>query len=322
MPMHPQAEAYLDQVAEWWTANDLPAIHRMQAPRAREVYSRLSRELALPREPMELAEDHEIQARSGPLRVRILRPATGREGPLPVALYFHGGGYVIGGIDEGEHEARRIAARMPAVVVAASYRLAPEHPFPAAVEDAYDALVWTAHNARRYGGDPGRLMVGGCSAGGGVAAAATRLAVRENGPVVALLYLLCPWLDLTLREPSVSAFAAGHGLDYDELQWFATLYLGTMAEAADPLISPALHPPPPGMPPTVILAAECDPLRDEAQTFAERLEAAGATVVHHVAPGMIHGFNTITHFIPEGERYLKPVEAAMRRLIRGDGVLR
>lgn len=316
MPLHPQAEAYLKQTAEWWTERDLPPLNRMTPPRAREAFAAKLASLPAPIEPMDLVEDHEIPARSGPRHVRILRPATGREGPLPVALYFHGGGYVVGDVDVYEGEARRIAARLPALVISASYRLAPEHPFPAAIEDAYDALLWTAHNAGRYGGDSRRLMVGGTSAGAGLAAAATRLAVLDNGPPIALSYLLCPWLDLSLREPSVDAFGRGYGLDLDELQWFATSYVGTRGEVADPLISPALHPAPPGMPPTVILAAECDPLRDEATTYAERLDAAGAVVVHAVAPGMPHAFNARVHAMPEGERHLKPVEAAIRRLIR------
>ncbi|HET8728454.1 MAG TPA: alpha/beta hydrolase [Alphaproteobacteria bacterium] len=314
--LHPQVEAYLQAAADWWAARDLPPSHRLPPARAREVRSELLRHFPPPFEPMEAVEDHELQARSGPRRVRIFKPATGHGGPLPVALYFHGGGYVLGSIEDSEAEARRLAARLPALVVSASYRLGPEHPFPAAIEDGYDALLWLAHNAGRYGGDPRRLMVGGTSAGAGVAAAVTRLAVVENGPVIALDYLFCPWLDLTLRERSVDAFAQGYNLDREKLEWFATCYLGSKAEAADPLISPARHPAPSGMPPTVILAAECDPLADEARTYAGRLEAAGTPVMLYAGPGMIHGFNELTHVIPEGERHLKPAEAAIRRMIR------
>lgn len=317
--LHPQSQAYLRQAAEWWTARGLPPIYRLTPAAAREAVADFRREFAAPLAPMDLVEDHELEARSGARRVRIFRPWTAHEEALPVVLYFHGGGYVVGGIEESEHEARRLATILPALVVSASYRLGPEHPFPAAVEDGYDALLWAAHNAGRYGGDMRRLVVGGTSAGGGLAAAVTRLAVRENGPRIALNYLFCPWLDLTFGEPSVTVFGAGYGLDRDELEWFARGYLGATAGAADPLISPALHPVPAQMPPTIILAAECDPLVDEAKTYTRRLEEAGAPVMLYPAPGMIHAFNTLVHLIPEGERHLKPVEAAMRRLIREGG---
>src|SRR5690606_33520635 len=115
------------------------------------------------------------------------------------------------------------------------YRLAPEHPFPAAVEDGYDALLWLAHHAAECGADPARLMVGGTSAGGGLAAAVVRLAATGGGPRIALMYLLCPWLDMTLTEPSVAEFGRGFGLDQEELEWYAEAYLGQSGRAEDPL---------------------------------------------------------------------------------------
>ncbi|MEO3434271.1 alpha/beta hydrolase [Inquilinus sp. CAU 1745] len=317
MSLHPESLAYVKAVDAWLAERSLPPLHRMGPAKAREIAHEVILEDRPPLEPVDWVEDHMVPARSGPRRVRIVKPRTAHGCPLPVALYFHGGGYVIGGIDESEHEARRLAQRLPALVVSASYRLAPEHPFPAAVEDGYDALMWIAHHAHAYGGDARRIMVGGCSAGAGLAAAVTRLSVTENGPPVALNYLLCPWLDLTLDEPSVDEHAEGTNLTREELDWFARCYLGTTGQPGDPLISPSLHAVPRGMPPTVILAAECDPLRDEAARYAEALRDAGTEVVHHVAPGMIHGFNMLLHAIPEGDRHVKQAEAAIRRLARG-----
>ena len=254
-----------------------------------------------------------IPVRSGPRPCRIFTPQG--DGPLPVVLYFHGGGYVIGGIDESEHEARRIAERTPAIVVSSSYRMGPEHRFPAAIEDGWDALEWVVHNAASLGGDPTQLLVGGTSAGGGLAAAVCRLAADRGGPAVSLAFLLCPWLDLTLTRPSVEAFATGYGLDQSELDWFAECYLGPDGPADDPLVSPVLHPIPPGTPPTFVLVADCDPLRDEAMAYAEMLGSAGLLAGLHVAPGFLHAFNVNTHLVPAGEAHLETWDAAMRAAV-------
>ncbi len=314
MPLHPESAAYLTMVDEWRAENGYGTFDRMGAERSREILRAAILARRPPLAEMASVEDRTIPARSGPRPARIFAPHRTGAAPLPVALYFYGGGYVIGGIDETEHEARTIAARTPAVVVSASYRMGPEHPFPAAVDDGWDALCWVAENTAALGGDPARLMVGGTSAGGGLAAAVCRLAAERGGPPVALAYLLCPWLDLVLDRPSVAEFGAGYGLDRGELDWFAGCYLGAEGRADDPLVSPARHPAPAGLPPTFILAAECDPLRDDALAYADRLRAAGVPVDLHHAPGMLHAFNVNTHLIPAGKAHLEPLQAALRRV--------
>jgi acetyl esterase len=244
--------------------------------------------------------------------VRILTPKAAKSGKLPVFLYIFSGGYVIGGVDESEHEARRIAAETPAIVVSLGYRLAPEHRFPAAAEDAWDALQWLAANAAALGGDPVRLMVGGCSAGGGLTAIVSRQATLAGGPKIALALLLCPWLDLTLSQPSIARYASGYDLDREFLDWFVAAYIGDGSTADDARASPLLHPVPAGHPPTVILAAECDPLGDEARLYAKHLRDASVAVSWCDAPGMVHAFNEITHLVPAGAALLKPVGAALR----------
>lgn len=312
MTLHPEAAAHLGNVARWMRDSGLPPWQEQAPPAARQAVYQATQDFRPPMPEMAVLHDHQVPGRGGPFRVRLMAPYQPAEGDsLPVILYFHGGGYVLGGIDESEPEARRLAQETPALVVSASYRLAPEHPFPAAVTDAYDALIWTAHNAGRWGGDASRLVVAGTSAGGGLAAAVARLATSEGGPRIALLALLCPWLDLTLSQPSVAAFGQGYGLDRAELQWYADCYLAAAAAAADPLISPALHDAPPGMPATAILAAECDPLRDETERFAERLQAAGARVSLTIAPGMIHAFNTNLAQMPAGDPFLAPIRQAI-----------
>ncbi len=310
MTLHPDSVAFLEQVAEWRAENGYDTWDVMGVEKSRRVLREAVFQSEPPMADMARVEDRTIPARSGPRRCRIFTPHA--DGPLPVVLYFHGGGYVIGGIDDSEHEARRIAEHMPAIVISASYRMGPEHRFPAAVEDGWDALLWVAETAEALGGDPSRLLVGGTSAGGGLTAAVCRLAAERGGPRVSLAFLLCPWLDLTLTRPSVAEFAAGYGLDRSELDWFAECYLGPEGAVDDPLVSPVLHDVPPGTPPTFVLVADCDPLRDEALTYAERLEAAGVLAGLHVAPGFLHAFNVNTHLVPAGEAHLESWDAAMR----------
>ena len=312
MPLHPEAETYLKMVEDWRRENNIPSYREMGAPKSRRLVRAAILEMRPPLPDMAV-ENRQFHARSGPLDVRIIRPHDTGDEPLPTVLYFHGGGYVLGGIDDSAHEAYRLAERTPAVVFSADYRKGPEAPFPAAVEDGYDALLWVFGNAHRFGGDKNRLLVGGCSAGGGLAAAVSRFAAVSRGPKIALTYLLCPFLDMTLTEPSVKAFAQGYGLDRDELDWMVECYMGN-GDRRDPLASPALSPPPPNLPDTAILAAECDPLHGEAKHYAERLSDAGIPTSFHEAPGMIHAFNVLLHFIPAGERELGPIEAAMRRV--------
>ncbi|MGH6931431.1 MAG: alpha/beta hydrolase, partial [Dongiaceae bacterium] len=177
MALHPDCAAYLKSTAEWMAREGLPPFWEMSPARARKVIhdAIIGTRPALP--AMAVVEDRQIPTRNGKLPVRILRPTPVGSGSLPVIVYYFGGGYVIGGIDDSEQESRRLAERTPAVVVAVGYRLAPEHRFPAAIDDAYDAAKWVAEHAAEHGGDPKRLVVSGSSAGGGLAAAVARLSV-------------------------------------------------------------------------------------------------------------------------------------------------
>jgi acetyl esterase len=314
MILHPDCEAYLEAMERWREKTSIQSWGDIGADRARAMFS----ELTLSRMPklpeMDLVEDYEIEGRAGPRRLRILRPRGAGTRPLPVALYFHGGGYVLGGIEESEDEARRIAANTPALVISASYRLGPDHPFPAAIDDAYDALLWAAHHAASFGGDPRRLMVGGTSSGAGLAAAISRLAATENGPRIALTYLLCPWLDMTMSQHSVLDYGEGYGQDRVDLEWFRQCYLGPDEAPDHPLASPILHPIPARLPKTFVLAAECDPLRDEARVYARMLKEAKVPVTYVMAPGMIHAFNALIHLIPGGLPQMAAIDEALRAI--------
>jgi acetyl esterase len=236
----------------------------------------------------------------GGVPARVYRPEP--DGDVPTIVYFHGGGFVIGDIETHDGICRLLCRDLTAVVVSVDYRLAPEHPFPAAVEDAYAALTAVAKEIAEYGGDPARIAVGGDSAGGNLAAVCAQQA-HADGLELAAQLLVYPAVDL-LGENYQSRIdnAEGYFLTYADMMWFAVNYLGIeaspeaaldpdmQARAADPRLSPLLAKSLEGLPPAVIVTAEFDPLRDEGNAYAEALEAAGVRVEHRQFPGLIHGF--------------------------------
>ncbi|MGH6961345.1 MAG: alpha/beta hydrolase, partial [Dongiaceae bacterium] len=268
MPLHSDGTAYMRKSAEWAAARGLPPFWEMPHARARAVYREFITTSGRAMPEMARVEDIRIPTRAGDCPARVLKPTSDASASLPVIVYYFSGGYVIGGIDESEHEARRLAARTPAIVVSIGYRVAPEHRFPAAAEDACDTLTWVAAHAQRFGGDPQRLAVAGCSAGGGLSAIVATKAAASGCPRLRLAILHCPWLDLTLSQPSIARYAKGYDLDREFLDWFVAAYIDSSGKVGDPLASPLLHPIPTGMPAMVVLAAECDPLFDEARLYA------------------------------------------------------
>ncbi|MES9538495.1 alpha/beta hydrolase fold domain-containing protein [Actinomadura sp. NPDC000600] len=228
--------------------------------------------------------------------LRVYAPAN-REGVLPGLVYLHPGGFVLGSIDMSEDDATRIAAEVGAVVVSVEYRLAPENPFPAGLEDCYAALTWTAAHATDLGIAPDRLAVGGESAGGGLSAAVALLARDRGGPPLCFQLLSVPELDDRLDTPSMRTFTdtpIWHRPNA-ELSWDYYLGKGVRGtEAVSPYAAPARAADLSGLPPAFITACEFDPLRDEALTYAQRLIQAGVpTEVHHY-PGTFHGSTMIT----------------------------
>jgi acetyl esterase len=221
-------------------------------------------------------------------RVRVYRPAATR--PLPVLVYLHGGGWALGDLDMQDDTCRRLAAGASCVVVSVDYRLAPEHRFPAALDDAYNVLAWSRTHAREIGGAPGRLAVAGGSAGGNLAAAAA-LGARDAGdPSLELQVLIYPALDSSMTEPSYTENATGYMLSRDMMTWFWGQYVPEPAEARNPLASPSFAADLSGLPPALVETAEFDPLRDEGERYARRLAAAGVDVELNRHNGLIHGY--------------------------------
>ncbi|MCS0605610.1 alpha/beta hydrolase [Streptomyces sp. LP11] len=226
--------------------------------------------------------------------VRVYTPAASRSGPLPVTVFFHGGGWVLGDLDSQDHIARIVANRSGTIVVSVDYRLAPEHRFPAAIEDAYAAVTWVAANASGFGGDGQSIAVLGESAGGNLAAAIVQEARRRGGPRIALQVLAYPAVDRFDDSPSMYENMAGPLLTRSWLEWFWGLYLTTPDQGADPRVSPARADDLAGLPPAVIVTAEHDPLRDQGDRYAHRLADAGVPVRHIPVRGATHAFFSFT----------------------------
>jgi acetyl esterase len=248
--------------------------------------------------------DRRIPVDGGEITLRIYTPRVVPTGEnLAIVVYFHGGGFVAGDIDTHDATARYFSKHADAIVVGVDYRLAPEHRCPTQIDDAYAALLWTAEHASELRGDPARIAVAGDSAGGNLAVVMTQLAKERGGPRIAFQVLIYPWLDLRAEASSPSRLEFGGG-DYflanPDLDWMRTLYLPDGASAADPRVSPILYEDLSGLPPTVIMTAGCDPVRDDGKVYGDRLAAAGVPVEYRCFEATIHACVSFAGAIPTG----------------------
>jgi acetyl esterase len=230
-------------------------------------------------------EDRSIPGPAGEIPIRIYTPLG--DGPFPVVVFFHGGGFTIGSLTSHDPVARRICGEAEAIVVAVDYRLAPEHRFPAAVEDAFAALQWVGANAASFGGDPGRLAVCGDSAGGNLSAVTALMARDAGGPPLRFQALVYPTTDGRADYPSVRENGDSIFLSADSMAWFYEHY---QADKLDWRASPILAEDLSDLPPALIITAEYDTLRDEGEAYGEALKAAGNDVTIHRYDGMTHVF--------------------------------
>jgi acetyl esterase len=276
-----------------------PPYETLTPAQAREMYL-AARPVSQPEPPkIASAEALTIPGPGGDIPARVYRPLTLRrsDGPPPCLVFFHGGGWVIGNLDSHDVVCRTLADEGQLIVISVDYRLAPEHRFPAAVDDAIAATEWISGNARQLGIDPSRLIVGGDSAGGNLAAVVA-IHARKAGPKLAGQVLIYPATDFAMTHPSHSEPETSALLTHTVIRWFRDHYLGT-SDGEHWKASPARAEKLSGLPPAFVLTAGADPLRDEGDEYAARLGEAGVPVTHRTYPGQFHGFITMGKLLPK-----------------------
>jgi acetyl esterase len=306
MPVTPEVQTILDLLA---AVDDVP-IEEMTPQAMREAYAMLNATGS--KAEMASVTDRTVPGPGGDIPVRIYVPTT-EPGPRPVLVYFHGGGWVIGDLETHDSTVRALASGSGATVVSVDYRLAPEHPFPAPLDDCLAAVRWVADHGAEIDVDPARLAVAGDSAGGNLAAAVV-LALRDTGPALRAQVLVYPVTDGTLGEPSMDENGDGYFLTKATMAWFWDHYMGDRDRATEPAAS-VLHAPDEalaGLPPALVVTAEFDPLRDEGEAYASRLAAAGVDVTTSRYDGMIHGFFSMGDFVPEGKAAIDEASEMLR----------
>ena len=285
-----------------------PAAHEVPIEQARAGHEAETEQLAGPGQPVADVRDVEVPSVCGAVPVRLYRPEGGA-GPLPLVAYLHGGGWTIGSIESFDTVVRALANASGAIVASVGYRLAPEAPFPAGLDDALCAVCWLAGCAEELGADPGRLAIAGDSAGGNLA---TVVARRLHGEVdLRLQALIYPVTDAGCNTPSYRAFGEGHGLTAASMQRFWNVYLDG-ADGLHPDASPLRAEDLAGSPPALVVTADHDPLRDEGEAYAEALRTAGVDVQARRIAGVVHGFWRWQAAAEVSRRTVREVGAALR----------
>ena len=311
MALDPQARIVLDQMANAGG----PPINELSVEEARQASALLNAMQGDP-EPVAGVEDRMLPGPGSDIPVRIYTPSG--KGPLPVLLYFHGGGWVLGDIESSDPLCRALANASGCIVISVDYRLAPEHPFPAAVDDAYYATQWAAANAADFSGDPSRIAVSGDSAGGNLAAVVSQIARDRGEPTIKFQLLIYPATDAACNTPSHSENADDYFLTKNAMRWFWNHYVQNDADRKHPHASPLRADDLSGLPPALVITAEFDPLRDEGEQYAERMRTVGTAVQLTRYDGMIHGFIAMSGVIDQGKKAIQQSAEALRAVFKMD----
>ncbi|ADJ13851.1 alpha/beta hydrolase [Halalkalicoccus jeotgali] len=302
--LHPQAEELLHDLS----ASGVPPLYRQSVAEARDTYLELTVTDGEP-EPVERVLETAFEGPNGSVPVRAYDPGDDGETPRSALVFYHGGGWVVGDLDTHDLAARALANAAGCVVVSVDYRRAPEHPFPAALEDCYGALEWFADDPDLgVAIDPGRIAVGGDSAGGTLAAGVALLARDRDGPDIARQLLAYPVTDHAFDTDSYTENASGYFITRGDMERFWNEYLEVDFDGAHPYVSPLCVSDLAGVAPATVLTAGFDPLRDEGRAYADRLENAGVPVTRLEYPDMIHGFLTMLAD-PEWDRAREAIDA-------------
>lgn len=310
MPLDPRAKRFLDMAA-------LSAAGTGVLPRAQQRRQTLAKLMQFSRADAVAGpgRDGALPGPAGDILYRLYTPDDAVDAPTPGLVFFHGGGMVAGSLETHDLVCRALTQESGCRLIAIDYRLAPEHKFPAAIEDAIAAMRWVAAHGSSLGIDPKKLVVGGDSAGATLAAVVTHMARQAGGPAIALQCLICPVLDFGEPRPSRLEFAEGHLIDKSTLEADLADYLPPGIDPADPRISPLRETNLAGLPGAIIHTAEFDPLRDEGNAYAQRLAAAAVAIEHICHPGVIHNFHCLGAVLPQGRAVLKQIGAQVRRAL-------
>ncbi len=303
MPLDPQAQTVLDLMAEL----GLPANHTISPEEAR------INQLARPRpQGPEVAkvEDRTIANGDFQVPVRIYTPEG--TGPFPVLSWFHGGGWVLGNLDTADCVSRQLAVGAGCVVVSVDYRLSPEARFPVPFDDCYAVTQWIAQNGASINADPTGIAVGGDSAGGNLAAGVSLAAKDRGGLPIAFQLLIYPVTAVDFSTGSYQQNADGYLLTRDGMKWYWDLYLGSDADASNPYAAPLVAKDLSGLPPALVITAEFDPLRDEGEAYAKKLQDAGVATTATRYDGMIHGFFGMSAVMDKGAQAISQASTELK----------
>ncbi|MDD3895097.1 MAG: alpha/beta hydrolase [Syntrophomonadaceae bacterium] len=256
--------------------------------------------------PFQNIQNTEIPGPAGNIPIRIYTPDDPR--PMPVIVFYHGGGWVAGSLNTHENVCRKLAKGSNAIVISVAYRLAPEYPFPAGIDDSYAALQWVAENAGSFGGDATRIAVAGDSAGGNFAAIVTQMARDNNGPAITAQALIYPATNFSdFDTESYQQNGTGYMLLKENMEMYRDMYLPQKEDWYDPKASPLLAQDFAGLPPAIIITAEFDPLRDDGEAYAAKLKAAGVPTEEVEYKGFVHAFLSVTRFLPKADEAIDQV---------------
>jgi len=292
-----------------------PPLHELPLDRARREFALSADALGGWSQPIGELVDRTIPGPGGPLPIRLYRPQGAAQGPRGILVYYHGGGWVVGDIASYDKVCRYLAAKSGCIIVSVDYRRAPEHRFPAALDDALAAFDWVQAHAASLGGDGARVGVGGDSAGGNMAAVVSLMARDRQGPKPAFQLLIYPAIDLSGSFPSHQSHGEGYLLTRAMMDWFRAQYLASDSDIEDWRASPLKAASLANLPPTYLCTAGFDPLRDEGKAYADRLQAEGNEVTYRNFDSLIHGFVGFTGTISAAARAMDEIAQAMRQAL-------
>ena len=309
MTLDPQVKALLDRAR----AANLPAIEEQSPAEARANMRRMADDI--PRSEGVDTTDHPIAVDGGTITARSYRPPT--DETLPVIVYFHGGGWVLGDIETHDALCRDLALASESVVLSVDYRLAPEHTYPTAAEDAYRATCWAHERAAELGGEPGELAVAGDSAGGNLATVVAMMARDRDGPPIAFQGLIYPVTDINFDTESYVENATEFGLTRTAMMWFWDHYVPSADDRRQAYAAPLRADDLSGLPPAYVLTAEHDPLRDEGEAYARALDAAGVPTVLDRFEGVHHGFFRLRAWVDQADIAIRCFAQQLDKALEG-----